>query len=470
MKGRKGERAIRLFPFSHSPFPSVPSSAICAICVPMRYDMKKYILAIPIIVAAFFVVRWVATPNVRPEYDEKGRIIVEWFNYATPEFLELYDKYLIPEFEKSHPKIKIRLNASLGDTGYEAKLMTLIAGKISPDIVHVTQANFPMLASKGILMDINPFVAEDHTFNLEDYFTPVTDGMRFQGKLYGLPSDFSTIVLVYNKDMFDKCGVSYPDETWDWDKFLRAARKLTKDLDGDGVPDQFGFVNVSSYNRWPAWVWMNGGDILSKDLKHCKMDEPKSIEGLRFYVNLSVKEHVAPTATQTLQGFEQMFMSERAAMIADSRYAYKSFAKGMNFKWDVAPMPKGSAGRVTTFIWGGNCILASTKHPKEAWEFLKFLSGKEGALLNVKAGNAFPAYKKVAVSDAVLKSPLSPPSDRVFLDAISYGRQAPVPIQYAEYNQAMSKMTEAWAGRKTVPTVCKQFAKDVNLAVTGEVW
>jgi len=431
---------------------------------------RKIFVCLVMIAVLVPVIRWVAKPNVRPEYDKDGRVIIEWFNYATPEFLDLYDRYLIPEFEATHKNIKIRLNCSLGDTGYEAKLLTLIAGRIAPDVVHVTQANFPMLASKGILLDLDPCIARDKAFDINDYFAPVTDGMRFQGKLLGLPSDFSTIALIYNKEMFDKCGVPYPDETWTWDDFLAAAKKLTRDEDGDGIPEQFGFVNTSSYNRWPAWVWMNGGEIMSPDLKRCLMDDPKSIAGLAFYINLSVKEHVSPTSTQNLgQTFEEMFVAERAAMIADSRYAYKVFNKGMKFPWDVAPMPKGKR-RVTTFIWGGNCVLASTKHPKEAWEFLKFLSGREGALLNVKAGNAFPAYKKVAMSDLVLKSPISPPSDRVFLDAISYGRQAPFPVQFAEYNQAMSKMDEAWAGRKSVDEVCREFAADVNSAISGVVW
>ena len=163
-------------------------------------------------------------------------------------------------------------------------------------------------------------------------------------------------------------------------------------------------------------------------------------------------------------------MAERAAMIADSRYAYKVFSKGMNFRWDVAHMPKGPACRATTFIWGGNCILKGTKHPKEAWEFLKFLSGYEGALLNVRAGNAFPAYKKVAMSDIVLKSKLSPPNDRIFLDAIAYGRQAPFPPQYTEFNQAMTGFEAAFLGFEPVDKVCRKFAADVNTAVSGEVW
>ena len=433
--------------------------------------MKKILTYLIILVVAVPLMRWVLQPKVRPEFDEKGRVVIEWYNYATPEFLELYEKYLIPEFERTHPNIKVRLNSSLGDTGYDAKLMTLVAGNIPPDIVHITQQNFPFYAVKDVFLDLNPVIESDPTFDMDDYFKPVMDGLRYEGKLLGLPSDFSTIALIYNKDMFDKYRIPYPDETWDWDKFLWAAKKFTQDTDGDGAIDQFGFVNINSYNRWPAWVWMNGGDILTPDMKKCLMDDPKAIQGLEFYVNLSVKDHVAPTSTQTLgQSFQEMFMAERAAMIADSRYAYKVFSKGMPFRWDIAHMPKGPKCRATTFIWGGNSILKSTKHPKEAWEFLKFLSGREGALLNVKAGNAFPAYKKVAMSDKVLKSPLSPPNDKIFLDAIEYGRQAPFPPQYTEFNQAMTDFEATWLGFEPVDETCKKFAKEVNAAVSGEVW
>ena len=90
--------------------------------------------------------------------------------------------------------------------------------------------------------------------------------------------------------------------------------------------------------------------------------------------------------------------------------------------------------------------------------------------MNVKAGNAFPAYKKVAMSDTVLKSPISPPHDRVFIDAIAYGKQAPFPPQFSEFNQAMVKLDAAWLGFKPVDEVCREFAKDVNEATSGEVW
>jgi hypothetical protein len=86
--------------------------------------MRRVIVCIAVLLIAVPAIRWVAKPNLRPEYDKDGRVIIEWYNYATPEFLELYEKYLIPGFEKTHKNIKIRLNSSLGDTGYDAKLLT----------------------------------------------------------------------------------------------------------------------------------------------------------------------------------------------------------------------------------------------------------------------------------------------------------------------------------------------------------
>ena len=431
--------------------------------------IKKALISLAIIAILVPTAAWLAKPKERVEYED-GKVVVEWFNYVTPELLKLFEDELIPAFEKQHPKIKIHLISTLGDTGFEAKLLTLIAGDIAPDVIRVTQLNFPYFATKDMLLDVNPLIKNDPEFDIHDYFERITDGMRYQGKLLGLPSDFSTIVLFYNKRLFDEYGVPYPDETWDYKKFLWAARKLTRDTDGDGVTDQFGFANAPRYNRWPGWVWVFGGDLFTPDVKRCTMDDPKSIEGFKFYVDLSTKYKVSPTTAESAgRDYEELFLAERIAMIADSRYIYKRFADGVSFPWDIAPMPKGEC-RATTYIWGGYSILKSSKHPKEAWEFLKFLSDREGALLNTKAGNALPAHKQVAVSEVMHRSGVSPPHDRIFLDAIAYARQAPFPPQYAEYWQAVGGLEDAWLGTIPVEEVCMRFTKQVNEAISGEVW
>lgn len=411
--------------------------------------------------------------SVQSPPGQDGVVTLTFFNYASPEFLELYENQLIPAFEKAHPNIKIRTITDLGNTNYDAKLLTLIAGKIPPDLIHVTQANFPFYAVKDVVLPLDDFMREDPSFSVDQYYPQVVNELRYKDRLLGLPSDFSTIVFLYNQDLFDKLGIPYPKEGWTWDDFLETAKKLTMDTDGDGHTDVYGFYNNNAYNRWPAWIWMNDGNIMSPEMNRCTMDTPEAIGGMQFYVDLSRKHRVAPTPAQNLgQDFQDMFASERVAMIADSRFAYKRFLKkrGLKFRWDVAPMPTGRQ-QATTFIWGANCILRSTKHPKEAWEFLKFLSGPEAARLNTESGNALPALIRSA-EDAVKNptDPKTPKHDYYFLDAVKYGRTAPFPPQYAEYNAAMTHLQDAFLGIKSVDQACRDFTNEVNAVLEGEVF
>ncbi|HEY3268822.1 MAG TPA: sugar ABC transporter substrate-binding protein [Armatimonadota bacterium] len=404
---------------------------------------------------------------------QPGVVTLSFYNYASPEFLDLYNKKLIPAFERAHPGVKVVMNSSLGDNGYDAKLLTLIAGGIAPDLFHVTQQNFPFYPPKGILLPLDRYIREDPGFRASNYYPQVMDGLRWKGQTLGLPSDFSTIVILYNKDLFDRYRVPYPKPNWTWADFLAACRALTHDTDKDGHTDVFGFSNPDFYNRWPAWVWMNGGEIMTPDLQRCTMDTPEAIGGLKFYMDLSATEHVAPTPGQSMgQEFEDLFASKTVAMIADSRFCYKRFlkGKGLPFRWDLAPMPRGKR-QATTFIWGGNCILRSTKHPKEAWEFLKFLSGPEGARINQEAGNALPAYRPAA--EAIARRPVDPKTpehDIYFLEAVRYGRTAPFPPQIAEFNAAADNMHDAFLGLKPVDAACRDFTKEVNDAVQGKVF
>jgi ABC-type glycerol-3-phosphate transport system substrate-binding protein len=137
------------------------------------------------------------------------------------------------------------------------------------------------------------------------------------------------------------------------------------------------------------------------------------------------------------------------------------------FRWDVAPMPK-RLEQATTFIWGGNCILKSTKHPRQAWEFLKFMSGAAGAAINLQAGNALPAYRAAAEREFAYPSMRGVPAhDRCFLDAIGYGRVAPFPPQIAEFNEAMTFLRDAYLGIRSVEDACARFTREVNTSLTS---
>jgi multiple sugar transport system substrate-binding protein len=410
------------------------------------------------------------------EPDEPGRVTLNFFMYATPEWLKLYNEMLIPAFEKAHPGIKIRMTISLGDAGYDAKLLTLIAGGLPPDVFHVTQNNFPFYAAKNVIQPVDELARGDGSFSLDSLYTRVLDGMRYKGQLLGLPSDFSTIVMLYNLDLLAKYNVAPPQRGWTWDDFLEKCKALTRDTDGDGHTDIYATTNPNAYNRWPAWVWMNGGDVFSPDVSRCVLDSPQAIEGLKFYVDLSQVHHVAPLPSgppdidQVRQ--QERFISGQLGMIAESRYIYKKFlrGKGLDFAIDAVPMPRGKT-LATTFIWGGNCILKGSRHSQEAWQFLKFIAGPGGAQVNRIGGNALPVHRASAEEEMAHPSFAHVPRhDHYFIDAIDHARIAPYPEQYAEVNLAMSELNPAFLGHVSVEQACRNATAQVNEVLSGKAF
>ncbi|OYD15999.1 hypothetical protein CH333_04585, partial [candidate division WOR-3 bacterium JGI_Cruoil_03_44_89] len=113
----------------------------------------------------------------------------------------------------------------------------MIGGGTPPDVFYMGIEDFPVYVSGGSLMNLEPFLQEDTTWNAGEYYQVLLGGFRYRDSLYGIPKDWSPLVLYYNKNLFDEAGVSYPDENWTWDDFLDAAIKITKDENGDGEPD-----------------------------------------------------------------------------------------------------------------------------------------------------------------------------------------------------------------------------------------
>jgi len=135
-----------------------------------------------------------------------------------------------------------------------------------PDVMYMGSDYFPGYVIKGTLLDLTPFIKNDPDtnlppFNIDDYFPEVVKPFIYKGRYYGIPKDFTTLALYYNKDIFDKMGIKYPKEGWTWKDFKETAIKLTQDFNGDGLIDQFGFVLELWLGYWISWIRQNGGKV-----------------------------------------------------------------------------------------------------------------------------------------------------------------------------------------------------------------
>ncbi|MBN1898085.1 MAG: extracellular solute-binding protein, partial [Spirochaetes bacterium] len=174
----------------------------------------------------------------------------------------------INRFEEKNPDIKITLEMLSG--GYQDKLQAMLASETAPDVFYVDHSSmFFRFVSDKVLLNLDPLIKSDKNMDLNDFFPGALDMFRVNGHLYAFPKDLHTFALYYNKDIFDEADLDYPDESWDWNTFIRASKKLTIDKNNDGILDQYGFTWDPRY--WMMLVYQNGGRLFNKKKSKCLM-------------------------------------------------------------------------------------------------------------------------------------------------------------------------------------------------------
>src|SRR4051812_39068257 len=215
---------------------------------------------------------------------------------------------IVDAFHAVEPKITVKVSVSDWDT-YWDKLQTGLAGGAAPDVFAMDGPLFPDYSSRDVLLDLTPYIQKE-SYPLTSLNELAVKDFTIDGKQLGLPRDLNVIALFYNKDLFDKAGVAYPDDSWDWQKLVDVAKQLTKDTNSDGKTDQWGLYTETTdmENYWSSLVWQNGGDILAPDGKTTVLDTPQATGGLQFLQDLIWKEKVVPDPAifaETGDAFEQ---------------------------------------------------------------------------------------------------------------------------------------------------------------------
>jgi multiple sugar transport system substrate-binding protein len=251
---------------------------------------------------------------------------------------------------------------------YYTKVQTMIAGNTAPDLMWLSQEFVANYADNGAIMDITDQVAKLSDMpaaKLDDYYPSSLAVAKYNGQLYGLPWIAQPVVLYYNPDLFQKAGVNPPDDSWTWDTFKDAAKKLTL-KDASGNITQYG----TSFSGWPPvqmFIWQAGGEVITPDLKSSPIDSPEAIQGEQFYADVIYNpEYAVPEDVIKEQGFGEMAKAGKVAMFFggasdDLDTAWQKDPK--NAKMLVALVPKGPKDR-TTFAWTAiTAVSSQTKNP-----------------------------------------------------------------------------------------------------------
>lgn len=369
---------------------------------------------------------------------------------------------VVKAFNDSHPNIEVKLE-NTPYKQYWTKLETAATGDTLPDVFWMNGPHIVKYAANDMLADLTENIKTDNV-DMNNYPKALVDLYSLNGKNYGIPKDYDTIGLWYNKKLFDEKGVKYPDGTWDWNTLVDAAKKLT-----DSSKGVYGFAAMQyGQEYYYNTILQAGGFIISDDKKTSGYDKPEAIEGIKFLTDMINVHKVSPTLAQlTETSAADLFKSGKLAMYYDGSWAAGDLMQVDTIKDSVgvAALPKGKKQGVV--LHGlGHVMSAKSKHPKEAWEFIKYLGSKEAAEIAGKAGGAIPAYKGGETSWLAAFPTLDA---KVFIDQLAYASPYPVSKDTSVWNTyEEEELKKAWTGEAKVEDVMKELGRKMNEALAAE--
>ncbi len=380
---------------------------------------------------------------------------ITYFTFsAAPDHLKDLDA-IIAGFKKDNPDFDVKVQTAPFDN-YFTLLQTDLSGGTGPDVFELNYENFVAYASKNVLLDLGTQTSADKTWDAKIYYARALSIFQQDSKQYGLPESFSTVLLFYNKDLFDAAKVDYPKPDWTWDDAIAAAKKLTnKDK---GVWGLYSPVQFYEFFKKAA----QGDCKFFNDTKtESLLNSPECVAVLDKMLSFT-KEGVMPTDAD-LGGVkdDELFKSGKLAMWVNGIWQFTSM-KDTPFKWDVQLEP-GMQHKAHHFFANGIVINAKTGNAQAAYKWARYLTSSDvAAKTRIASSWELPALTDKSLFADYLKQ--TPPDNRqaVFdaLDSI-----VPIPV-IARQSEMQDKVTaalnKALSGELTSQQALDQAKHDVD--------
>ena len=303
---------------------------------------------------------------------------------------------------------------------------------------------YGQFAVKGVLESLQPYLDSSDVFRADEFYAQAMEAFQVDGEQICMPQNISSLVVYYNKDLFDEAGLSYPEEGWTWADFLRMAKALTVDVDGDGVTDRYGVGMDPEVIRLAPFIWSSGAELVDDETDPTRfaVDTPTAIQAMQDFFDLHSVHGVAPGDEQLeSEDTETRFLNGTLGMVFSSRRDTPSFRTITDFGWDVAALPRRGqpAGILHSDAY---CLTTASENKDTAWRFVEFALGPEGAPIVAASGRTVPSLIEVANSDAFLDPTQDPANSRVFLDTIPVIRRVPNISTWPEIEDAANAILE----------------------------
>jgi len=358
----------------------------------------------------------------------QDRVTLRLVDWASLDEMAI-DESTIAAFKNRYPSLDVLYEPNPGYQ-YEEKILTGLATDEPPDVFLLDSKLIPTFTNKKVLLDLEPYIRQ-LGIDSAQWFSNVYSIARKGRGMYALPKGFTPLMMFYNKKLFDDARIPYPESTWNWNDYVRIAKQLTKDLDGDGTPDQYGTAFTNYYFYWIPWVWTAGGDVVDPEGRRATgfLNSPRTESALQFLIDLRQTHGVAPDAGSWIQAEKTgsnvaLFSSGKIGMIVDGHWRMPIFErhrKEGTLDPGVVSMPRfPDGGKVNVLYESGWCVPVNAKHPKEAALLAAFMAGEVACEIRSAGRLEIPsnitAARRMVDSDTL-------GNEKAFVHEVQYCRQ-----------------------------------------------
>lgn len=387
---------------------------------------------------------------------DTGNKVLRVLNWGNTEEEKIANE-AIARFNENNPDVEVKQTCvpvtSWSD--FIQKWITMSTSGEAPDVINIGLEAVQMAVSNDLLMPLDEIVSEDQDLSKvkEEYAPVLLDGFSVDDNLYGLPNGTQTMVMYYNKTMFDEAGLEYPKDGWTWDEFYEDAKKLTK---SDG--SVYGFGLSSSYFQLTPW-WSTNNTALVDENQNPALNSKKMVESVEFLDKL-VKEKVTPDPISS--DVYTMFSSKQLAMVGAGRWVLNTWQDAglTNADFDCVQWP---VNEKEGSVFGGAawCISKNTENKELSIELLKSLVSEETLKAVAAGGQQVPPTESLATDTEIMGT--TPDNIEGIWKAVTVASPVAAPTYFGDLEQTTLRcMEEVFSGGKDVQQALDNAQKEVE--------
>lgn len=314
---------------------------------------------------------------------------------------------LIPEFERTHPGIRITVQQIPWTAAHE-KLLTAFAGESTPDIAQLGNTWLPEFTTLGALEPLDERVRLSATIQREDYFDGVLRTNVIDSVLYGIPWYVDTRLLYYRRDLLQKAGFPEPPATWD--EMLRLCETMKRQAATDGMRRYPMFLPT---NEWVPAILLGmqaGGEFLVDRNTRANFSGPRFRRAMELLASFYRKDY-SPIGQSLITNMYDSFSDGLITMYITGPWNIGEFTRRvpahLSEAWMTAPVPSLDTVRPGISLPLGTSLVLfrQSKQKDAAWQFMEFLASREQSIAFYRITGNLPPRKSAWEDSSLRRNP-----------------------------------------------------------------